>query len=130
MPTMRAAGGVLVVLMLAGCAGGPFGGAIPAAEATLDIDMTGRWILAAPSAPTCGLNFTGGPGVFTGAIEPDGGCPGNFFTSRHWTLDKSALTINDQENQPLAHLTYTDYRFEGQATAGTPVTLSRPPSMQ
>ena len=29
------------------------------------------------------------------------------------------------DNQPLAHLTFANGRFEGQATAGMPVTLSR-----
>ncbi len=125
MPTIRAAAGILVALMLAGCAGSPFAGPTPAAQATLDVEMTGRWILAAPNAPPCGMNFAGEPGALDGAIEPEGGCPGNFFTSRHWTLDKGALTIDDQENRPLAHLTYSDNRFAGQATAGTPVTLSR-----
>ena len=127
---MRAAGDVLVALLLAGCTGSPLGGTAPSAEATLDIDMGGRWIMAAPNAPTCGMNFTGGPGVFSGVVEPEGGCPGNFYMSRHWTLDKGALTINDQENHPLAHLTYTDRRFEGKIPAGTPVTLDRPPSIQ
>ncbi len=130
MPTMRAAGGVLVALMLAGCAGSPFGDTKPAADAVLDVDMGGRWISAAPNAPPCGMNFTGGPGALAGNIEPEGGCPDKFYTSRHWTLDKGALTINDHENQPLAHFAFADNRFEGQAAAGTPVTLSRQPSTQ
>ena len=87
--------------------------------------MTGRWILAAPNAPILRHEFRRCAGRAEGVVEPEGGCPGNFFTSRHWTLDKGALTINDQENQPLAHLTLADRRFEGQAAAGTPVTLSR-----
>jgi Protease inhibitor Inh len=130
MRTMRAARGVLAALVLAGCAGNPLGGTTPSAEATLDIDMSGRWIMAAPNAPTCGMNFTGGRGVLSGVVEPEGGCPGNFYMSRHWTLAKGTLTIDDQENQALAHLTYTDRRFEGQIAAGTPVTLSRPPAIQ
>jgi len=121
---MRAAGGVLVALMLAGCTGSPFGDATPAAPAPTG-DMTGRWILSAPNAPSCGMNFVGAPGAHEGTIEPEGGCPGKFFTSRHWTLEQSALTINDHEKQTLAHLTVADDRFEGQATAGMPVTLNR-----
>jgi hypothetical protein len=123
MPTIRGAGGVVVALMLAGCAGGPFGGAIPAPTPTED--MTGRWILSVPNAPSCGMKFAGAPGAQQGTIEPEGGCPGKFFTSRHWTLEQSALTINDHENRPLAHLILADDRFEGQTTAGTPMTLAR-----
>ena len=125
MPTMRVAGGVVVVLMLAGCAGSPFGGATPSAAPAPTEDMTGRWILSTPNAPSCGMNFAGAPGAHEGTIEPEGGCPGKFFTSWHWTLEQSALTINDHENQPLAHFTVADDRFEGQATAGMPVTLNR-----
>jgi Protease inhibitor Inh len=125
MPVLRAAAGVLVAWLLAGCAGSPFGGATPVAEATLDVDMTGRWILATPNAPSCGMNFAGAPGALAGTVEPEGGCPGRFYTSRRWTLDKGTLTINDDENQPLARLTFTDNRYDGQAAAGTPVTLTR-----
>ncbi len=121
--------------MLAGCAGSPVGGAAPAAAPAANVmmtsvTMTGRWILAAPNAPSCGMNFASSPGGQDGTIEPEGGCPGNFFTSRHWTLAQDTLTINDHENKPLANLTYADSRFEGQATAGAPVTLSRQPSVQ
>src|SRR5450759_1678392 len=63
MPTMRVAGGVVVVLMLAGCAGSPFGGATPAAAPAPTEDMTGRWILSTPNAPSCGMNFAGAPGA-------------------------------------------------------------------
>jgi hypothetical protein len=87
--------------------------------------MAGRWILAAPNAPTCGMNFAGAPGAQSGSIVPEGGCPGNFFTSRRWTLDQGTLMISDDENQPLASLSFAGGRFEGQATAGMAVTLSR-----
>jgi hypothetical protein len=124
MPTIRVAVGVLIALLLAGCAGGLFGDSTPAA-ATPTADMAGRWILTAPNAPSCGMNFGGAPGVQQGTVAPEGGCPGKFFTSRHWTIEQGALTINDQENQPLAHLAFAGDRFEGQATAGMAVTLSR-----
>ena len=124
MPVLRAAAGVLVAWLLAGCAGSPFGGATPAAEATLDVDMTGRWILATPNAPSCGMNFAGAPGALAGTVEPEGGCPGKFYTSQRWMLDKGTLTIND-ENHPLARLSFASGRYEGQATAGMPVTLAR-----
>jgi len=37
----------------------------------------------------------------------------------------AAQVINDDENQPLARLSYASGRYEGQATAGMPVTLTR-----
>jgi hypothetical protein len=119
---IRLAGGVLIASLLAGCAGAPSGATAPTAAA---VDMSGRWILAAPNTPTCGMNFAGAPGANEGTISPEGGCPGNFFTSRHWTLAQGALTINDEENQPLASLTITGAGFEGQATSGMALTLSR-----
>ncbi|HZL39150.1 MAG TPA: AprI/Inh family metalloprotease inhibitor [Pseudolabrys sp.] len=119
---IRLAGGVLIASLLAGCAGTPLGDAAPAAAAT---DTSGRWILAAPNAPTCGLNFGGLPGAQEGRVLPEGGCPGKFFTSRRWTLEQGALVINDDENQPLARLSFADGHYEGQATSGMPVTLTR-----
>ena len=119
------AGGILIASVLAGCAGNIFGDATPTAPAAPNAEMAGRWILAAPNAPTCGMNFSSAPGAQSGNIAPEGGCPGNFFTSRHWTLDQGALTITDDENQPLASLTFAGGRFEGQATAGMALTLSR-----
>ena len=44
--------------------------------------MAGRWILAAPNAPTCGINFSGAPGVQQGTLLPEGGCPEKFYLSR------------------------------------------------
>ena len=86
--------------------------------------MAGRWILAAPNAPSCGMNFAGAPGAREGTISPEGGCPDKFFMSRRWTLEQGALMIVDEDNQPLATLSYADGRFEGQSTAGVPVTLT------
>jgi len=125
MPTIRVAGSVLIALLLAGCTGNPFDDSKPAAPPAPAIDMTGRWVLSAPDAPSCGMNFAGAPGAHDGSIAPEGGCPGNFFTSRHWTLRQGALTINDHDNQPLARFTFASGHFEGQAVAGTPMTLSR-----
>ena len=130
MPTNRAPAGAVVALMLAGCAGNPLGEATPVAAPTQPLVMNGRWILATANAPSCGVNFSGAAGGQEGAVKPEGGCPGNFFTSRHWTLAQGALTIVDQNNQPLAQLNYADGRFEGKAAAGTPVTLEREPSVQ
>jgi Protease inhibitor Inh len=125
MITGRAAGGVLIVLILAGCAGSPFGNSTPEAPAAPTAEMAGRWMLSAPNAPSCGMNFGGAPGAQQGTVAPEGGCPGKFFTSRHWTLEQGSLTINDHDNQPLARLSFAGGRFEGQATAGMAVTLSR-----
>jgi hypothetical protein len=118
------AGGALIASTLAGCAGNPFGDTAPVAPPP-NAEMAGRWILEAPNAPSCGMNFSGASGAQRGNVMPEGGCPGNFFTSRHWTLDQGALIINDDENQPLASLTFTGGRFEGQANAGMAVTLTR-----
>jgi hypothetical protein len=122
----RIAGGVLIALMLGACASQEFsfGGKAPQA----DTAMAGRWILAAPNAPTCGLNFTGAQTSRTGNVSPEGGCPGNFYLSRHWALEVDALVINDEENNPLARLNSAGARFEGKSTAGISVSLARPPT--
>jgi hypothetical protein len=88
-------------------------------------DMTGRWLLSAPNAPSCGMAFNGAPGAREGTIAPEGGCPARFFTSRHWVYEQGQLVIKDHNNEPLAKLSYTGTRFEGPATAGMTVTLSR-----
>ena len=127
MSSFRAAGFALVALTLAGCAGGssPLGEAPPAAPPAADVVMSGRWILSAPNAPACGMNFAGAPGAREGTVAPEGGCPGRFFTSRHWTLDRGALTISDHENNPLAQLSFTGGHFEGKSNAGLLVRLAR-----
>lgn len=126
MTISRVAGSVLIASMLAGCAGvGPLSNAAPEAPPTPNTVMAGRWMLAAPNAPACGMNFNGAPGASQGTIAPEGGCPGRFFTSRHWAFEDGGLTINDHENKPLAHLSLAGARFEGQSTTGTPVTLTR-----
>ena len=120
----RVAASTLFALLLAGCAGGgSLGGSVAPAP---DSGMAGRWMLAAPNAPMCGMNFAGPPGAREGTVSPEGGCPEKFFMSRRWALDQGALAIIDQDNQPLATLSYAGDRFEGRSTAGTPVTLSRP----
>jgi hypothetical protein len=123
MTMVRAAGSILIALSLAGCAGGgSLGGSVAPAP---DAGMAGRWMLAAPNAPVCGMNFAGAPGARDGSVSPEGGCPEKFFMSRRWTLEQGALLINDEDDQPLAKLSYAGDRFEGLSTAGTPVTLSR-----
>ncbi len=119
----RVVAGLFLALTVAGCAGQSLStGAVPTGEFV----MPGRWILAAPNAPTCGMNFTGAGGARTGKVSPEGGCPGNFYLSRSWALDSDALVINDDDNNALARLKLAGGGFEGQSTAGLSVTLSRP----
>ena len=115
---------VVAALLTAGCASDPFASSAPETP-TQPGDMTGRWILTAPNAPSCGLNFGGAPGAQQGIVAAEGGCPGKFFTSRRWKMDQSALTISDQNNQMLARLDFDGAQFAGQATGGMLVTLSR-----
>ncbi len=120
----RTAAGAAVALMLGACATEQG----PTAPTPLpQSDVTGRWMLAAPNAPPCGMEFEGAPGQTQGTINPDGGCPGNFYTSRNWTftLDTLTLTIADTKNQPLAQLKLSGAEFTGQSTTGLPITLSR-----
>ena len=119
--------GALIALTLAGCAGQGF--SFGAKPQQADIGMAGRWILAAPNSPTCGMNFTGASGARSGNVSPEGGCPGNFYLSRHWLLEQDALVINDDEDRPLARLPLSGGRYEGPSTAGLPVTLTRQPTL-
>jgi hypothetical protein len=130
MPPIRVAGCIIAVMMVAGCAGNPLSEATAPVAPTQPLIMNGRWILTTPNAPSCGMNFAGAAGGQDGTIAPEGGCPGNFYTSRHWTLAQGRLTIDAQNNQPLAQLTFADGRFEGKATAGLALTLSRQMSAQ
>jgi hypothetical protein len=124
----------LASLVLVGCAGDrnaftdPFASRPAAAPkpAAPPINMTGRWLLAGPDGKSCGMNFTAAPGAQNGKIAPEGGCPGNFFTSRQWAFDQGALVIYDHKEQPLARLASSDpSRFQGNATNGAAMTLSR-----
>jgi Protease inhibitor Inh len=89
-------------------------------------DMAGRWMLSAGAGSACGVNLVGAPGAGEGAIRPEGGCPGNFFTSRKWTFEGGTLVIRNHNNEPLGRLTIAaPGRFEGQSTAGQPMSLAR-----
>lgn len=114
---------MLVVLTLTGCAGERV--ALESGPAQKDLTIPGRWILAAPNAPTCGLEFRGAPASQSGAVSPDGGCPGNFYVSRRWSMNDGTLTVTDAENQPLAYFKLVGDRYEGQSANGVPMTLSR-----
>lgn len=51
---------LLTVPLLAGCAGEQVGLSAAPAPQTAPTGMTGRWFLAAPNAPPCGMSFGGG----------------------------------------------------------------------
>jgi hypothetical protein len=128
MTSIRIVGGIVVTLLLAGCAGGPALTTGGNANAQGEQTMAGRWMLAAPNAPMCGMNFTAPGGARSGKVSPEGGCPGNFFLSRTWTLDGDTLIIKDENDNTLARLANNAGRFEGQAVIGIAVTLARPPA--
>jgi hypothetical protein len=90
------------------------------------INMAGRWTLNAPGAGGCAMNFGAVAGASEGTIAPEGGCPGNFFTSRKWVFEDSGLVIRDHTGQPLAQLAFAPpSRFDGRTATGQAVTLSR-----
>ncbi|HET7847826.1 MAG TPA: AprI/Inh family metalloprotease inhibitor [Pseudolabrys sp.] len=128
MTRCRIAAAALALLVLAGCAGEQaslFGNRAPAAPPTPKITMAGRWMLAEPGIRPCGLRFGGAAGATQGTIAPEGGCPGDFFTSRHWALENGNLVIKDHRDEPLANLVFADGQFRGTSVTGAPVTLSR-----
>jgi hypothetical protein len=88
--------------------------------------MAGRWQLAAPGSSPCNMNFGGTPDAGEGTIAPEGGCPGNFYTSRKWTFEQGSLVIRDHNGVPLGQLALAaPGRFDGKATGGQQVTLTR-----
>jgi hypothetical protein len=90
------------------------------------VNMSGRWTLNSPGAGTCAMNFAGAQGAAEGTIAPEGGCPGNFFTSRKWVFEQDGLVIRDHTGKPLAQLAVVSpSRLDGQATGGQPVMLAR-----
>jgi hypothetical protein len=98
----------------------------PGVRSPPPISMAGRWTLSSPGSGGCAMNFGAPPGAAEGTIAPEGGCPGNFFTSRKWVFEDSALVIRDHTGQPLARLALgPSGRFDGQATTGQQVSLGR-----
>ena len=90
------------------------------------VNMAGRWTLNSPGAGTCAMNFAGAQGAAEGTIAPEGGCPGNFFTSRKWVFEQNGLVIRDHTGKALAQLAVVSpSRLDGQATTGQPVMLAR-----
>ncbi len=127
-----------LVLALAGggCSGGGLIGASPEAEKPAPppppqpeltpppVDLAGRWRFAAANGGACFMTFggvAGAPGgpAAQGTIAPEGGCPGNFFTSRKWTFEDGELIIRDFKGQQLARLAYSGDHFQGEDASGT-----------
>jgi hypothetical protein len=121
--------GVCALTLLAGCAGEPAISGAPAAGTRYGAPpepMAGRWQLAAPGSSQCVMNFNAATGAGEGTIAPEGGCPGNFYTSRKWTFEQGSLVIRDHNGQPLGQLALAaPGRFDGKATSGQQVTLTR-----
>ena len=134
---IRCASAALALLALAACSSGPTGpaggepqaaapGGPSGAQIAPPVDMAGRWTLASSAGGACGINFRPTTGVGEGAIAPEGGCPGNFFTSRKWTYESTGLVIRDHTGKPLAQLAAAGAgRFEGRTSEGAGITLSR-----
>jgi Protease inhibitor Inh len=88
------------------------------------IDLGGRWHFTAASGGGCFMTLGNALGASQGTVAPEGGCPGNFFTSRKWTFEHDNLIIRDHKGQPLATLSFTGGHFEGQDNSAGTVTLS------
>jgi hypothetical protein len=71
------------------------------------------------------MTFAAASAGSEGAIAPEGGCPGKFFTSRKWTYDAFGLVIRDHTGAALARLSPAGSGFDGNAAAGEQVTLMR-----
>lgn len=131
--------GLLAGLALAGCSGNPFGSgdlfstspAATAATATAPpaappVNMAGRWRLVSANGGACGMNFTAPAGATEGAIAPEGGCPGNFFTSRRWVFEQGVLVLQDHTRKPLVQMKQGQAgRFEGETASREVVWLER-----
>jgi protease inhibitor Inh len=119
----RVTGAAVLCLALAAC-----GATMPGVEdkpPAAKFEMTGRWLLTAANAPACGMTFGISAEPESGGIKPEGGCPGDFFTSRHWRLQHDDLLISNHNDEPLAQLRFVGGRFEGKSTGGMQVTLAR-----
>ena len=125
---IRSALAALTITALAACTGDrtALTPATPAGPSAPPVNMAGRWLLMSPGQGQCHMTFGGAAGASEGTVAPEGGCPGQFYTSRKWSFDSTGLTIGDHNGRPLAQLTTTGGpQFTGQSTAGVPVTLAR-----
>jgi hypothetical protein len=88
-------------------------------------DLAGRWTLSSSTGGACAMTFVATAGS-DGAIQPEGGCPGKFFTSRKWSLEGGAVVIRNHNNEPLARLTaISPTRYEGRTAGGQQLSLVR-----
>jgi hypothetical protein len=125
-PAARAARYVVIAatLALGGCLSDP-GPSVTTSVAPSTINMAGRWALTAGGGTTCAINLTNITPT-EGEVRPEGGCAGNFFTSRKWALESGMVVLRDHNGQPLARLKQLAAgRYEGQSTGGQPVELVR-----
>ena len=127
---------ISALLVIGGCSGDRMagfelpsfggGGSLITVPKPPPVSINGRWILASPGRGQCNMTFgAAGPNATEGTIAPEGGCPGQFYTSRKWTHDSSGLTIRNHNSEPLAQLSDADGRFAGQTPGGEAVTLTR-----
>jgi hypothetical protein len=132
--TVRIAGTAVILLAIA-ATGGCANHTEPPPEVTTPpppqppqpppIPLAGRWRLTATDDGACFMNFGQAGGAGQGTIAPEGGCPGNFFTSRKWTFEHGALIIRDHKSEVLAELFFASDHFEGHKTGGGALSLSR-----
>jgi hypothetical protein len=120
----------LVALSMTGCAVSlpGFGSSTPPPEetATVPASIAGRWLLNSPGRGQCVMVFgTAAPDAVEGTVAPQGGCPGRFFTSRKWSMQQGKLVMRDHNDKPLAQLSGDGAKFEGTATTGEPISLTR-----
>ena len=124
----------LAIGVLAGCSGDRSSfqfpgasapGAVPGQPASPPVKMAGRWLLMSPGRGQCNMNFGAAPGAAEGTIAPEGGCPGQFYTSRKWAFDSAGLVIRNHNGVPLAQLSAAGSQFTGQSATGEPITLAR-----
>lgn len=124
--------GVITSLALAACSSGGersfFSASEPAFTGSIrpPVELAGRWVLASPGRGQCYVMVGSAPGMAGGPLAPEGGCPGNFYMSRHWAFEGGALVLRDHNGQPLGQLSHAGgARFDGRAVTGEPITLSR-----
>jgi len=89
------------------------------------VDLAGRWRFTETGGGSCLMNFGNAPAAVQGTIAPEGGCPGNFFTSRKWTYEHDLLIVRDHKDEVLARLSLMRGRFEGREANGAALSLSR-----
>jgi Protease inhibitor Inh len=135
----KAATALLMLGALAACAGTPKPEPAPAAAAAPapaaaapppqptppPIDLAGRWRLTAAAGGACFMTLGAAAGAGQGTIAPEGGCPGNFFTSRKWTYEHDNLIVRNHKGEPLAQLSFTGGHFEGADAGGGTLSLSK-----